>query len=78
MMKYNKNDENGQNEQNEANENVNENESKNKNKNENNQDNEPVEMEKGDLLAIIIACLVTILPILLFLTGLIVLAIWFL
>jgi len=38
---------------------------------------EPIKMEKGDLLAIIIAFLITIAPILLVLTGIIVLALWF-
>jgi len=46
--------------------------------NEEMQDKEPLEMEKGDLLAIILACIITILPILLFLTGIIVLALWIL
>jgi len=46
--------------------------------NEEMQDKEPLDMEKGDLLAIILACIITILPFLLFFTGLIVLALWLL
>jgi len=46
--------------------------------NEEMQDKEPLDMEKGDLLAMVLACMITILPVLLFLAGLIVLALWIL